>query len=147
MRTSKGMGMYSSALASVVAVPATRQLIRYVVAGLFVTQLAAAIYSAAVSFAHLIPLTANVVSTGCGLVAGYFVHSRWSFANEASAGRAWQAGRFLLASFFGFIINSTWVWLLTTVLRLSPMAPVPLMIFATPWISFLLNRYWVFRAV
>jgi hypothetical protein len=29
---------------------------------------------------------------------------------------------------------------------LPPLAPVPLMMLATPWISFLLNRYWVFRA-
>ena len=28
---------------------------------------------------------------------------------------------------------------------LSPLAPVPAMIFVTPIASFLLNRYWVFR--
>jgi hypothetical protein len=33
-----------------------------------------------------------------------------------------------------------------TMSRLPPLAPVPLMILVTPWISFLLNRHWVFKA-
>jgi len=137
---------FSPRLADVLAMPATRQLIRYVFAGLCVTQFAASVYSAAVFFLHLDPMMANVVSTGFGLVAGYTVHSRWSFATGSSQGDSLQVGRFLFASFVAFVINSMWVWLLTKVLHLSPLAPVPLMVLATPWISFLLNRYWVFRA-
>jgi putative flippase GtrA len=38
------------------------------------------------------------------------------------------------------------VWFLVSTLHLPPLAPVPFMILATPWISFLLNRHWVFRA-
>ena len=34
----------------------------------------------------------------------------------------------------------------TPILQLPPLTPVPLMMFVTPWISFLLNRHWVFRA-
>jgi putative flippase GtrA len=140
------IGPRSARLANLTAMPATRQLIRYVFAGLCVTQFAAAIYSGAVSIVRLDPLLANVVSTACGLMVGYLVHSRWSFAADPSATEGWQVGRFLLASFFAFLINSMWIWLLTRVLHLSPMAPVPLMMLATPWISFLLNRYWVFKA-
>jgi putative flippase GtrA len=127
------------------ALPATRQLIRYAFAGLCVTQFAAAVYSALVLFLNADPFIANTLSTGCGLCAGYLVHSRWSFAVGAATGEGWQVGRFLVASLFAFLINSTWVWLLTKALHLSPLAPVPLMMLATPWISFLLNRYWVFK--
>ena len=133
-------------LARLLASPATRQLIRYAFAGLCVTQFAACIYSAAVLFLRVNPLTANVISTSCGLGAGYLIHSRWSFGSGAASNEAWQVGRFMLASLLAFLINSIWVLLLTTVLRLPPLAPVPLMILATPWISFLLNRYWVFKA-
>jgi putative flippase GtrA len=73
------------------------------------------------------------------------VHSRWSFAGGNGGNEGHQIGRFLLASAIAFLINSTWVWLTTTVMHLSPLAPVPLMILATPWISFLVNRYWVFK--
>ncbi len=133
-------------VASLLAMPATRQLIRYALAGLCVTQFSACVYSAAVFFLRIDPMLANVFSTGCGLVTGYYIHSRWSFAEGGVGSEGWQVGRFLIASFVAFLINSMWVWLLTKVLHLSPLAPVPLMMLATPWISFLLNRHWVFKA-
>ncbi len=129
------------------ATPATRQLLRYAVAGFCVTQFAAGIYSALVFLLRVDPLNANAVSTLCGLCAGYLVHSRWSFAVGGSNAEHLQVGRFLLASLVAFVINTLWIWLLVRVLQLSPLAPVPLMMIATPCISFLLNRYWVFRAV
>jgi putative flippase GtrA len=136
----------SPKLGRLMAMPATRQLIRYVFAGFCVTQFAALIYSGQVYFLHVEPLMANVFSTACGLCAGYFVHSRWSFATGSNGNEGLQVGRFLLASFFAFLINTMWVWLLVKTMHLSPLAPVPLMMVATPWISFLLNRYWVFKA-
>lgn len=136
----------SRRLQRLIAMPAMRQLMRYIFAGLCVTQFAAAIYSALVLFARFPPQASNVMSTICGVSAGYLVHSRWSFAGGASGRESWQAGRFLIASLFAFFVNATWVWLFVSILQLPPTTPVPLMMFATPWISFLLNRYWVFRA-
>jgi putative flippase GtrA len=133
-------------LANLLAMPATRQLIRYAIAGFCVTQFAAAVYSAIVFFAHVEPLIANTLSTACGLCAGYLVHSRWSFAAGGSDSEHLQIGRFLLASLIAFVLNSFWIWLLVSLLHLSPFAPVPLMMLATPCASFLLNRYWVFKA-
>jgi len=133
-------------LATLLEMPATRQLLRYVFAGFCVTQFAAAVYSAFVLFLRVDALLANVLSTACGLCAGYLVHSRWSFATGAEGNEAWQVGRFLLASAFAFLVNTMWVWLLVKKFHLPALAPVPLMMFATPWISFLLNRYWVFKA-
>lgn len=127
--------------------PGARQLIRYAFAGLCVTQIAAAIYSLLVVYARLEPLEANLASTAFGLVAGYIVHSRWSFAGGATMGEHWKIARFLGSSMIAFLVNSAWVWLLVSVLDLPPLAPVPLMMLATPWFSFLLNRYWVFKAV
>lgn len=133
-------------LVGLLAMPATRQLVRYAIAGFCVTQFAAAVYSALIYFLAIDPLQANSLSTLCGLVAGYLVHSRWSFAVGGSAHEHLQVGRFLLASLLAFLINSFWIWLLVRTLHMSPYAPVPLMMLATPCISFLLNRYWVFRA-
>jgi putative flippase GtrA len=142
-------GFHSSAfdqLSRVLARPGAKQLVRYAIAGFCVTQFAAAIYSALVLFLHVNALQANVVSTAFGLCAGYLVHSRWSFADGAAAAEHTKVGRFLLSALVAFIINSTWVWLLVSILQLPPLTPVPLMMFVTPWISFLLNRHWVFRA-
>ena len=135
----------SPRLASIMAMPGTRQLLRYAFAGFCVTQFATSVYSAAVFFLNVDPFTANLLSTGCGLGAGYTVHSRWSFSSGRAEDEKRQVGRFLFASLFAFLVNSLWVWLFVKVLHLSPLAPVPLMMLATPWMSFLLNRYWVFK--
>jgi len=125
--------------------PASRQLIRYIVAGLLVTQFAALIY-ASLAVKGLSPYLANLCSTGCGLIAGYTIHSRWSFKGGDKDSEGLQIGRFLFASGIAFAINNFWIWLTVKYLGLSPLAPVPLMMAATPVLSFLLNRYWVFRA-
>ncbi|GAA4748330.1 hypothetical protein GCM10023264_12970 [Sphingomonas daechungensis] len=133
-------------IADILARPAARQLLRYAFAGLCVTQLAALVYSAVVLLLSAHPLFANAVSTAFGLCAGYLVHSRWSFAVDGAGGEGLQVARFLTASFVAFLINSFWVWLLVMILHLPALAPVPMMMLVTPWISFLLNRYWVFKA-
>jgi putative flippase GtrA len=139
-------GQRSSKIASLFDLPATRQLLRYAFAGFCVTQFAALVYTGLVVILKTEPLVANMLSTTCGLCAGYGVHSRWSFATGANGNEGWQIGRFLLASLFAFLVNTLWVWLLVKDLHLPAIAPVPLMMVATPWISFLLNRYWVFKA-
>ena len=126
--------------------PGAKQLIRYAIAGFCVTQFAALNYSFLAIYAHLNPLLANVVSTACGVCVGYFVHNYWSFANGAATGEYAKAARFLVTTLLAFLFNSFWVWLLVSELWLSPLAPVPIMMFVTPWVSFIANRYWVFQA-
>jgi putative flippase GtrA len=126
--------------------PGARQLIRYAIAGFCVTQFSALIYSVLAMAFHVAPLMANVASTACGVVVGYVVHDRWSFAEGEARNDAAKVARFLMATMLGFAVNSLWVWLLVTNFRLPALAPVPLMIFATPWVSFFINRYWVFKA-
>lgn len=133
-------------LTALLSQPAARQLLRYALAGLCVTQFAAAVYSLQVLVWGIEPLRANAVSTACGLGVGYLVHSRWSFAGGAANDEQGKIARFLLTSAIAFVVNSFWVWLLVSTLHLSALAPVPLMMFATPWVSFLLNRHWVFKA-
>jgi putative flippase GtrA len=123
------------------------QLVRYAVAGLGVTALSTMVYSAAAVRLGIPPLLANLCGYAVGLVVGYVVHSRWSFdARREGESEAAMVARFVGATLFGFGLNSFWVWLLTGLLHLPPLAPVPAMLGVTPLLSFLLNRYWVFRA-
>ncbi len=133
-------------LARMLAKPGARQLIRYAIAGFCVTQFAAAIYALLAIVFHVDPLLANVVSTACGVIVGYGVHDRWSFAGGEARNDVTKVARFLGSTLLGFAVNSLWVWALVTTLHFPPLAPVPLMMFATPWISFFVNRYWVFKA-
>jgi len=123
-----------------------RQLLRFAVAGVGVTLFSAVIYTLAVSLFGIHPLAANVVSHGCGMAAGYMVHSRWSFNADTDGGERGMMLRFLVASGFAFLLNSFWVWLAIDAMRLPPLAPLPAMVVLTPLCSFILNRSWVFRA-
>lgn len=121
------------------------QLLRYGVAGLGVTALSITVYSACALLAGVPPMLANLCGYVAGLIGGYLVHSRWSFAGGREREAAVFA-RFLGATLFGFGLNNFWVWLFTVLLHLPPLAPVPAMVGLTPLLSFLINRYWVFRA-
>ena len=121
------------------------QLLRFAVAGLGVTLFAAGIYLAVAVELHVAPLVANAVSTLCGVVVGYLVHSRWSF-RAGDGDHAAQVVKFLAAAGAAFALNSFWVWLAVHALKLPAWTPVTGMVFATPLASFAANRYWVFAA-
>jgi putative flippase GtrA len=121
------------------------QLVRFVIGGFGVTLFAVGVYSLAAAVLHIAPLAANLVSWLCGVTVSYLVHSRWSFAAETGEGEGRTILRFLMVAIFAFLLNSFWVWLTTGLFHLHPLAPVPAMMFLTPLVSFLLNRYWVFE--
>ena len=136
-----------SAAEGLLANDAFAQLVRFAIAGLGVTLLAAGVYLAAAVTLHVAPLVANTISTGFGIVVGYVVHSRWSFraASGAVGGDdRLMAAKFLLSAAGAFALNSLWVWLAVHAFRLPAWTPVTGMVFATPLASFAANRWWVF---
>ena len=122
------------------------QLVRFAIGGFGVTIFAVLVYVGFASGLHVHPLVANVISYAAGFAASYTVHSRWSFGADRRGEEGTTLLRFVVASGIAFTLNSFWVWLTTIALHLSPLAPVPAMMFVTPLISFVLNRWWVFRA-
>jgi putative flippase GtrA len=134
------------AFAKLLGRPGPRQVFRYVIAGFCVSQLAALIYSSLTLFGDFAPLVANLLSTACGVSAGYLIHNKWSFADGSAPNDTLKMARFLTGAFIAFAVNTTWVWLFVSLLGLSALAPVPLMMFVTPWVSFFVNRHWVFKA-
>lgn len=133
----------AEALRPLLASEAVVQLIRFAVAGVGVTVFAAGIYLAAAMTLHVPPLAANALSTACGVVVGYVVHSRWSFRAEPGDEAAMML-KFLVAAGAAFALNSFWVWLAVHALHLPAWTPVTGMVFATPLASFAINRWWVF---
>ena len=126
--------------------PAFGQLVRFVIAGLGVTAFSIAVYLFYAMLLQVEPLIANMVSHGAGVAAGYAVHSRWSFRSDARHGDT-TILRFVIVSGVAFALNSLWVWLATSLLHGPAWLPVPAMLFVTPFASFALNRYWVFKQI
>ena len=53
--------------------------------------------------------------------------------------------RYLIVALVGFAINSLWVWLCVRWMGFPTWSPLPLVLFVTPLLVFLLNRAWVFK--
>lgn len=118
------------------------QLLRFAVAGVGVTLLSATIYMVSTGPVGVEPIVANMLGHACGVLAGFHIHSRWSFRDVGRRDDVARLGRFAAASTAALLLNSLWVWLLAT--RAGAWAPVPAMLIVTPLASFVINRHWTF---
>lgn len=122
------------------------QLVRYALTGGFVTALGAALYWVTATFMGVPPLIANVLAYLLCVVIGYALHSRWSFRGHGSRDNvAARTSRFFMVSLVSFGLNSLFVWVLTGPLNGPTWWPVVPMLFVTPFVTFALNRRWVFN--
>jgi putative flippase GtrA len=121
------------------------QMIRYGISGVGLTLFYSLIYLVALDFAKLAPLIANGVAFAFTIIAGYLVHSNWSFRDHGTrSAPALNTARFLIVNILGFALNSFWVWVIAERLALSPRLPLIPIVLITPWLSFWLNRRWTF---
>lgn len=122
------------------------QLARFAVSGGGLTLFTSALYWALAAPAGWPPLIAWVIAFAISVVLGYLIHSRWSFRghggrdNEAATG-----ARFVASSLLGFALNALWVWIATGLLTGPAWWPIVPFVLVTPFLIFLVNRYWVFR--
>jgi putative flippase GtrA len=121
------------------------QMIRYGISGVGLTLFYSLIYLVALDFAKIAPLIANGVAFAFTIIAGYLVHSNWSFRDYGTrSAPALNTARFLIVNILGFALNSFWVWVIAERLALSPRLPLIPIVLITPWLSFWLNRRWTF---
>ena len=123
----------------------TGQILRYGISGALLTVFYSAIYWTAAVPLSVPALIANSLAFVATLVAGWLIHSRWSFRGHGDSERPPIAYvRFLLINLAGYALNSFWVWLI--VLRLGGSVALSILpiAFVTPWLSFWLNRRWAF---
>lgn len=122
-----------------------RQIVRYAISGGALTAFYAGVYWIAAVPARIDPMIANGIAFAATVIIGFVVHSRWSFAGHGRRDRpvrSWLT--FLAVNIAGFALNSFWVWLLTVQLGAAPSWPLVPIVLVTPWVSFCLNRRWVF---
>jgi putative flippase GtrA len=121
------------------------QLFRYAVTGGFVTALGICVYLLAAGPLEIAPLLANVLAYVTCVAVGYVIHSRWSFRGYGRRDSvARTTSRFLMVSLVSFALNSFFVWLLTGPMHGPDWWPTVPMLFVTPFVTFALNRRWVF---
>jgi putative flippase GtrA len=124
----------------------TGQLAAYAVGGGAMTMLHALAYWIMAAPLSIEPYLANSVAAVITGLTGYQLHSRWTFGQgtRAISGTA-SFGRYIVVSLLCYALNSFWVWLMVKQLGQSVALSIIPMILATPWLGFVLNRFWAFR--
>ena len=125
----------------------TGEALRYVVSGIGLAALYSAVYWTLAARFGVPVLIANTVAFAVNLIAGWTLHSRWTFAGRRTSGPApaAYAGYFAInAASYG--LNSLWVWTIVDHLHGSVALSIIPVVTVTPVLTFLLNRAWISRA-
>lgn len=118
---------------------------RYAVAGLVITLLFSAAYWVLARYFHvdanLSLFAVWVVFTGIS----YVTHGAFSFKGHGERDRHHvRAMRFMVVNLIGLAVNQGFVWLLVKQLHGAEWWPTIPFVFVTPWLTFALNRRWVY---
>jgi putative flippase GtrA len=120
------------------------QLIRFVVTGLGVTAVYAAIYWPLATYV-MNPNLAVAIAFVLATIVGRFAHGAFSFKGHGKRDKA-TLHKFFGVQTLGFVLNQLFTWVLVTGPFFHgptwwPLVPA---IFVTPFVTFELNRRWVF---
>jgi putative flippase GtrA len=121
------------------------QMIRFGLTGGLLTVLVAGGYWAVAELLGVEPMLSLTINYLVFTALGYVLHSRFSFRGHGSRDNArLRTIRFFTVNTTGFLANQFFVWLLVKKLG-GPVwwAVIPIL-FATPLLTFALNRRWVF---
>ena len=121
------------------------QLARFALSGAAATALGVGVYAIVALVLRWHPQLGNFLAYVIAVATGYFMHSTWSFKDHGAERTHATKFRFVVVSIISYALNSFWVWLLFTHLKLGREAPIIPMLFVTPAVTFTLNRQWVFR--
>lgn len=121
------------------------QIFAYAVGGGAVTLLHTLSYWVMAEPLAIDPYLANTLAAVIAGISGYVLHSRWTFGHTNQSGGGIRAqGRYIFTSLLCYALNSFWVWLFVDRLNLSVTLSIAPMVLATPWLGFVLNRFWTF---
>jgi len=123
------------------------QLVRFALVGVLSTVIHVALYVILVSMGGWLPLWANVAAFVVASFGGYCGHGAWTFSvpvEKSWGSRGSRFGKYIISAVFGLLMNSFFVFVVTTVLEAGYLCAVPLMVLVTPVTIFAVNKYWVF---
>jgi len=103
------------------------------------------IYTAFVSWTHLVPPVANLISVTCGITNNYILNARFNF----------KTGRLCLKQYFKFYsvglvglgLSTGMIWAFTSVLDFNPIISKAITVFFITIVQYILNRYFTFNDV
>lgn len=122
------------------------QIFAYIIGGGGMTALHSAVYWILAKPLAVEPYIANSVAAIVAGVAGYILHSRFTFGHGRTSGMDARAlSRYVIVSLLCYALNSFWVWLVVKQSGYSVGMSIVPMVLVTPWLGFVLNRFWTFK--
>ncbi len=123
------------------------QIVRFGIAGGISTLIYSAVYLPLTAWVlpHRLAVLAVPPAFLIAVIAGFFLHSAWSFKGHGTrdtSGR--QHVKFLAVQSFGLLLNAGFTWLATGLLHQPPWVALIPVVLITPLATFALNRQWVF---
>jgi putative flippase GtrA len=119
------------------------QLTRFGLVGIGLTLLYAAVYWPLATYV-MWPVFAVLIAFAVAVTAGFFLHSRWSFKGHGKEEDARTRMQFLLVQTSGMLLNALFTWIAVDVLHGPTWWPLVPAVLVTPFVTFFLNRWWVF---
>jgi putative flippase GtrA len=124
------------------------QVVRFGIGGLLITVVSTATYWFIAEKLRLDPNLSLLIVYVVFSLTGFVLHSRWSFFGYGDRNRPFiRLGRYTVANLVSLAANQAFVWLLVKGLHGANWWPIVPMICVTPWLTFGLNRHWVFSAM
>lgn len=119
------------------------QLVRFGLVGLGSTLLYAAIYWPLATYV-MWPVLAVVIAFAVAVTVGFFLHSRWSFKGHERDENAETKVQFFVVQSAGMALNALFTWIAVDVMGGPTWWPLLPAVLVTPFLTFALNRWWVF---
>lgn len=120
------------------------QLIRFGLVGLGSTLLYAAVYWPLATYV-MWPVFAVLIAFVVAVTVGFFLHSRWSFKGHERDEDARTKAQFFGVQTAGMLLNAAFTWVAVDLLHGPTWWPLVPAVLVTPFLTFALNRWWVFR--
>ena len=119
---------------------------RFVTVGLGATLVHVAVYAGTIELLDTAPLSANALGFATAVTLSFLGHRSWTFRDRAGRSGRDALLRFWGVALLGFLLNTLFVQLVTGTLGWSYDWAIPPMVAITPVVTFLLSKFWVFRA-
>jgi putative flippase GtrA len=121
------------------------QLVRYGLAGLAITLVAAGSYWAITDLLHVDPMASYGIVFLVFSGISYITHGEYSFRGHGERDRHHiRMGRFFAINVLGFVVNQAFIWLLVKQMGGPTWWPTIPMVFLTPLLTFALHRRFVY---
>jgi putative flippase GtrA len=79
------------------------------------------------------------------VTAGFFLHSRWSFKGHERQEDGRTKAQFLAVQTAGMLLNAAFTYVAVDLMGGPTWWPLVPAVLVTPFLTFALNRFWVFR--